>query len=164
MHCTKLIIFVDSSPIQGDIFFLKSDIKWAFSYILDSWNKTQDSLKTHKFVQEMFEVGIGFINFTLWSSSSQGVMVSTSAFFWRCLVRIGAWPTHFLFFSPKMISFVQCIIFERISYGEFILTPNFAYFQSTQGCWGRLCRIGKGENDGWVGVDRGQWQEQSRIA
>ena len=31
----ELIIFVGSSPSQGDIFFLKSDIKWAFSYIVD---------------------------------------------------------------------------------------------------------------------------------
>ena len=42
----ELIIFVGSSPSQGrpgqgDIFFLKSDIKWAFSYILDSCNKPQ---------------------------------------------------------------------------------------------------------------------------
>ena len=29
------IIFVGSSPHQGDIFFLKSDIKWAFSYTLE---------------------------------------------------------------------------------------------------------------------------------
>ena len=34
MHCKKLIIFVGSSPSQGDIFFLKSDLNWAFSYIL----------------------------------------------------------------------------------------------------------------------------------
>jgi hypothetical protein len=39
----ELIIFVSSSPSQGDIFFLKSDIKWAFSYILDSRNKPQRS-------------------------------------------------------------------------------------------------------------------------
>ena len=26
--------FVGSSPSRGDIFFLKSNIKWAFSYIL----------------------------------------------------------------------------------------------------------------------------------
>ena len=35
----ELVIFVSSSPSQGDVFFLKSDIKWAFSYILDSCNK-----------------------------------------------------------------------------------------------------------------------------
>ena len=35
------IIFVGSSPRQGDIFVLKSDIKWAFSYILNSCNKPQ---------------------------------------------------------------------------------------------------------------------------
>ena len=34
MHGTKVIIFVGSSPSQGDIFFLKSDTKWAFLYIL----------------------------------------------------------------------------------------------------------------------------------
>ena len=37
----EFIIFVGSSPSQGDIFFLKSDIKWAFSYILNSCNKPQ---------------------------------------------------------------------------------------------------------------------------
>ena len=34
MRGTKVIIFVGSSPSQGDIFFLKSDIKWAFLYTL----------------------------------------------------------------------------------------------------------------------------------
>ena len=43
MRGMKLIIFVGSSPSQGDIFFLKSDIKWAFSCILNSCNKPQRS-------------------------------------------------------------------------------------------------------------------------
>ena len=43
MHCKKLIIFVGSSPSQGDIFFLKSDTKWALLYILNSYNKAKRS-------------------------------------------------------------------------------------------------------------------------
>jgi hypothetical protein len=39
----KLIIFVGSSPSQGDILFLKSHIKWAFLYILNLYNKPQRS-------------------------------------------------------------------------------------------------------------------------
>ena len=39
----EFIIFVGSSPSQGDILFLKSHIKWAFLYILNLYNKRQRS-------------------------------------------------------------------------------------------------------------------------
>ena len=44
----ELIIFVGSSLSQGDFFFLKSGIKWAFSYILDSCNIPQRSEQPQK--------------------------------------------------------------------------------------------------------------------
>ena len=49
------LIFVGSSPTWGDIFFLKSDIKWAFSslesYVINL--NGQNNLKTQKNIQEI---------------------------------------------------------------------------------------------------------------
>ena len=57
------LIFVGSSPTWGDIFFLKSNIKWAFfiysntleSYVISL--RGQDNLKTQK-VQEISKIAI----------------------------------------------------------------------------------------------------------
>ena len=54
----KFIIFVGSSPTQGDIFFLKSDTKWAFLHsntleICLINLRGQDSLKIQKFVPKI---------------------------------------------------------------------------------------------------------------
>ena len=48
------------APAKEVLFFLKSDIKWAFyTFLIHVINlRGQDSLKTHKFVQEMSKIEI----------------------------------------------------------------------------------------------------------
>ena len=56
----ELILFMGSSPSQEDIFFLKSDIKWAFSslesYVINI--NGQNNLKTQINIQEMCKIAI----------------------------------------------------------------------------------------------------------
>ena len=55
---------------------------------------------------------------------------------WRLWVQTLVWPTPFsTFFPPKMISFLQCIIFVRISYSEWPLAFEKKPFQFRREIW-----------------------------